>query len=57
MLSWNNTQKDRKHNPQFYCRRENCLVPRCPLAAGPGGCPLRPECPAAQIQRSGREPV
>jgi hypothetical protein len=42
------TLKDRKQAPEFYCRRENCLVGRCPLAAGPGGCPLRPDCPAAE---------
>jgi hypothetical protein len=55
MLNWNNTQKDRKQHGQFYCRRENCIVGRCPLAAGPGGCPLRPECPAGDKTRANRE--
>jgi len=55
MMSWNNTQRDRKQNGQFYCRRENCLVGRCPLAQGPGGCPLRPECPAAEARRASRD--
>jgi len=55
MLSWNHTQKDRKQHGEFYCRRENCLVGRCPLVQGPGGCPLRPECPAADARRSVRE--
>ena len=54
MLSWKREFKDRKQSAAFYCRRENCLVGRCPLAAGPGGCPLRPECPAAEARPSGR---
>ena len=48
MPTWTYTQKSRKETSRFYCRRENCLVGGCPLAAGPGGCPLRPECPATE---------
>ena len=53
MQSWNHARKERKQDA-FYCRRENCLVGRCPLAAGPRGCPLRPECPAAEANRTER---